>query len=67
VDVRDACRIMLESPDSARVSADNVAAETLTVADIAALAEGREPVGGARARYVSRFPYQHRLSGYLAP
>jgi UDP-glucuronate decarboxylase len=67
VDVRDACRIMLESPDSAGVSADNVAAETLTVADIAALAEGREPAGGARARYASRFSYRHRLSGYLAP
>jgi nucleoside-diphosphate-sugar epimerase len=67
VDVRDACRIMLEAPDSAGVSADNVAAETLTVADIAALAEGREPAGGARARYVSRFSYQHWLSGYLAP
>jgi hypothetical protein len=37
------------------------------VADIAALAEGREPAGGARARYVSRFSYQHRLSGYLTP
>ena len=67
VDVRDACRIMLESPDSAGISADNVAAETLTVADIAALAEGREPAGGASARYVSRFSYQHRLSGYLTP
>jgi UDP-glucuronate decarboxylase len=66
VDIRDACRIMLAVPDSAGVSADNVAAETLTVADVAALAEGRHPPGGAKCRYVSRFSYQHRLAGYLA-
>jgi nucleoside-diphosphate-sugar epimerase len=65
VDIRDACRIMLQAPESAGVTADNVSAETVTVADVAALAEGGQPPGGARCRYVSRFTYEYRLSEYL--
>ena len=49
VHVDDAARIFLEAHDEVA----NVAAETITVADIAALAEGREPVGGAAWDVVS--------------
>jgi nucleoside-diphosphate-sugar epimerase len=66
VHVEDAARILLESRPEG-VQAENVAAETLTVADVAALAEGREPSGDARLRYPSPFEYRHTLAEYLRP
>jgi len=61
VHVEDAARILLE----ARAGVENVAAETVTVADIAALASGVEPSGGASFTVSSPFSYRHRLADYL--
>ena len=61
VHVEDAARILLE----ARPGVENVAAETVTVADVAALACGAEPSGKAAFTVSSPFSYRHRLSDYL--
>jgi nucleoside-diphosphate-sugar epimerase len=61
VHVEDAARILLE----ARAGVENVAAETATVADVAALAGGLAPSGGASFTVSSPFSYQHRLADYL--
>jgi len=61
VHVEDAARILLE----ASAGVENVAAETVTVADVAALACGVEPSGGASFRVSSPFSYRYRLAGYL--
>jgi len=66
VHVEDAARILLEAPHAPGVRFENVAAETVTVADVAALAEGREAEGGASCAYASPFAYEHRLAEYLA-
>ena len=65
VHVEDTARILLEAPPETGVSAANVAAETVTVADVAALAEGRDPAGGAAVTFVSPFRYERRLADYL--
>ena len=65
VHVDDAARILLDAPCEQGVSAANVAAETVTVADVAALAEGRDLPGGAPFRFASPFSYRHRLAEYL--
>jgi UDP-glucose 4-epimerase len=62
VHVEDAARILLETPPNA---IENVAAESVTVADVAALAEGREPAGGAACTFLSPFEYRHRLAEYF--
>ena len=62
--VEDAARILLDVPADGMVKA-NVAAETLTVADVAALARGEEPTGGASCTYATPFEYAHRLADYL--
>jgi UDP-glucuronate decarboxylase len=61
VHVEDAARILLE----ARPGVENLAAETVTVADVAALARGEEPAGGAAFTVSSPFSYRHRLADYL--
>jgi UDP-glucose 4-epimerase len=61
VHVEDAARILLAAP----AGAANVAAETLTVADVAGLAEGGEPSGDAPCNYLSPFSYRHRVEEYL--
>jgi nucleoside-diphosphate-sugar epimerase len=61
VHVEDVARILLEAHDEVA----NVAAETITVADVAALAEGREPVGGAAWSVRSPYTYDHSVAGYL--
>lgn len=61
----DAARIMLESPTRAGVSIDNVAAETLTVADVAALAQGDKPSMRPACTFRSRFRYEHSVAEYL--
>ena len=62
VHVEDAARILLE----ATPGTENVAAETTTVADVAALARGEEPEGGAAFTVSSPFTYRHRLAEYLS-
>ena len=64
VHVEDAARILLDSP-LAGVTRANVAAQAVTVADVAALAEGRAPPGGASCSFVSPFEYRHGLVDYL--
>jgi hypothetical protein len=61
----DVARILLDSPSQAGLSIDNVAAETLTVADVAALATGDRAAGRPACTFRSRFRYQHRLAEYL--
>jgi nucleoside-diphosphate-sugar epimerase len=61
VHVDDVARIFLEAHDEVA----NVAAEAATVADVAALAEGREPPGGAAWTVRSPFSYAHTLAEYL--
>jgi nucleoside-diphosphate-sugar epimerase len=65
VHVDDAARLMLESPARRGGAAENVVAETVTVADVAALARGEAPRGGAACEYLSPFSYRHRLAEYL--
>jgi UDP-glucose 4-epimerase len=61
VHIDDVARILLET----KLGAANVAAETATVADVARLARGEEPVGGAAFTFSSLFHYEHRLADYL--
>jgi UDP-glucose 4-epimerase len=65
VHVDDAACIMLGSPGEPGVTASNVAAETVTVADIAALARGEEATGGAACSFETPFTYRHRLADYM--
>lgn len=65
VHVEDAARILLAAPHSGGVSAANVAAETITVGDLARLAAGAEPTGSPACRYTSPFEYEHRVDDYL--
>jgi UDP-glucose 4-epimerase len=64
VHVADAARILLAAQPSG-VEAANVVAETITVADVAALAEGREPAGDAGWTFSTPFTYDHRVAEYL--
>jgi nucleoside-diphosphate-sugar epimerase len=64
VHVDDAARILHECRPQPGVLVANVAAETVTVADVAALAEGREPGGGAAWSAETPFAYEHRLADY---
>jgi nucleoside-diphosphate-sugar epimerase len=61
VHVDDVAKIMLDAP----ACPANVAAETVTVADVAALARGEEPAGGATHTFASPFEYEHRLREYM--
>jgi nucleoside-diphosphate-sugar epimerase len=67
VHAEDVARIMLASPRSPGIFAANVSAETLTVADVAALAEGRRPEGSPACRFVGPFEYRQRVADYLRP
>ena len=62
VHVDDVARILLDEPIEGAV---NVAAETVTVADVAAFAEKREPEGGASFTVASPFAYEHTVREYL--
>jgi nucleoside-diphosphate-sugar epimerase len=61
VHVDDVARIMLDAPPGAA----NVAAESVTVADVAALARGELASGSPACTYLTPFSYGHRLAGYL--
>jgi nucleoside-diphosphate-sugar epimerase len=65
VHVADAARILLEAPAAHAVRASNVAAESLTVADVAALARGEPPAGGPGCSFETPFSYRHRLADYM--
>jgi nucleoside-diphosphate-sugar epimerase len=64
VHVADAARILLDASEPVA----NVAGETVTVAQVAALARGEDPsaVAQPRCRYLSPFRYDHDIAGYLA-
>jgi UDP-glucose 4-epimerase len=66
VHVEDAACIMLNSPSQAGVAAANVAAESVTVGDIAALVRGEEPGGNPRFTVDTPFDYRYGLRDYLA-
>jgi len=67
VHVADAARLLLDCPVPAPggIAAFNLAAETLTVADVAALAEGREPPGGAAWTLAPQLDYERSVAAYL--
>lgn len=65
VHVDDAARILLVSPAGTGVTVENVAAETVTVASVAALARGESPAGDPAYTFVSPYVYEHRLEDYL--
>ncbi len=66
VHVHDAARALLESPREPGVSAANVAAQSVTVADVAALARDEQPAGEPACSFPSPFDYRHPLGEYLA-
>jgi nucleoside-diphosphate-sugar epimerase len=68
VHVEDVARVLLDAPvpPPGEVSAANVAAETMTVADVAALARGEAPAGDASWTVASPFEYAHDVAAYLA-
>jgi nucleoside-diphosphate-sugar epimerase len=65
VHIEDAARILLRAPYSQGITVANVAAESATVAQVAALVEGRQPPDGATATFATPFEYRHRLVDYL--
>ena len=65
VHVDDVAQILLDAPYGSGITAANVAAETVTVADVAALAHGEEPSGGATHTFASTFEYRHSLREYM--
>jgi UDP-glucuronate decarboxylase len=66
VHVEDAARILLAAPSDQGISAANVAAETITVRDVARLARGEPAEDKPAWTVASQFSYRHRLSNYLA-
>ena len=66
VHVGDAARILLELQPSGGVAASNVAAESVTVAGLAAMAEGRAVEERASRIYETPHEYRHRVADYLA-
>ena len=66
VHVSDAARILHTAPVESGVSVANVAAESTTIATVAALAEAREPTDRPTCSFVTPFQYSHRLTEYLS-
>jgi nucleoside-diphosphate-sugar epimerase len=65
VHVADAARILHAAPTESGVFVANVAAESTTVAAVAAMAEGRPATPRPACRFLTPFDYSHRLAGYL--
>jgi nucleoside-diphosphate-sugar epimerase len=65
VHVDDVARIMLQSPVEPGISRANVASETVTVADVAALVRGEQPSGQTSNSFLTPFDYRHSLREYL--
>ena len=66
VHVEDLARILLAVPSEPGISAANVAAETVTVRDVARLARGERPEDTPEWTVASPFSYRHKLDDYLA-
>jgi nucleoside-diphosphate-sugar epimerase len=66
VHVEDAARILLDAPSEPGISAANVAAETMTVRDVARLARGGPAEDTPEWTVTSPFRYRYRLADYLA-
>jgi hypothetical protein len=66
VHVEDAACIMLGSPGDSGVTSANVAAESVTIADVAALARGEEATGSPSCRFETPFSYRHQLTDYMS-
>ena len=66
VHVEDVARILLAEPSRPGLTAANVAAEAVTVADVAAMARGQRPDGGAACTFLTPYDYRHRLADHLA-
>src|SRR4051794_4872571 len=68
VHIDDVARLLLDCPvpEPGGITNYNVAAETLTVADVAALAEGREPTGAAAWSVARQLEYEYTVAEYLA-
>ena len=66
VHVADAARILLDAPRAPGIEVANVAADTISVADVAALARGEAPATPAAWTFESPFAYRHRVAEYLA-
>jgi UDP-glucose 4-epimerase len=65
VHVEDAACIMLGAPREPGISVVNVAAESVTVAGIAALARGEQPSEQPACRFETPFDYRFRLADYM--
>ena len=63
--VDDVVDILLAAPSEPGVSVANVAAETITVADVAALVRGEEPRNPPAWTVTTPFGYRRRLTEYL--
>jgi nucleoside-diphosphate-sugar epimerase len=66
VHVEDAARILLGAPSEPGISAANVAAETVTVRDVARLARGAPPEDEPGWTVSSPFTYRQALRDYMA-
>jgi nucleoside-diphosphate-sugar epimerase len=66
VHVEDAACIMLGSPNEPGITVANVAAESVTVSDIAALARGEEATGAQSCSFETPFSYRHRIADYMS-
>jgi nucleoside-diphosphate-sugar epimerase len=66
VHVEDVARILLAAPAGPGISVANVAAETVTVGDLARLARGERPADEPDWTVSSPFAYRHSVSDYLA-
>jgi UDP-glucuronate decarboxylase len=65
VHVEDAARILLGTPSEPGVSVANVAAETVTVRDVARLARGEPAEDDPAWTVASPYSYRHMLTDYL--
>jgi nucleoside-diphosphate-sugar epimerase len=66
VHVEDVARILLAAPSEPGIAAVNVAAETVTVRDVARLARGERAEDTPAWTVASPFSYRHKLADYLA-
>jgi UDP-glucose 4-epimerase len=65
VHVEDAACILLGSPSKPGITAANVAAETVTVATVAALARGQQGGAAPACSFETPFSYRYRLADYM--
>lgn len=64
--IDDVVRILHREPALPGLTIANVAAESVTVAGIAALAEGKQPPDGPACNFATPFEYRYRLAEYLS-